>query len=211
MAVLLAVIATITPTPAQETPAPYWDRIRGCGHGHDSNRHDAASTAAAEPPAAHPRHRRRRHHVIRCQTDRSGRHRLTARRRELRRWRMAYENRWRIAFNRLQPWEQAWAYSTGACESGNNPATATGNGYYGGFQFLPSTWWAAGGTGTPSQHSWHYQAVIAVGWMRTAGAGQWPVAGERGTLLGAWPLIRPSGSPAPDEARDGGHRSTASS
>ena len=35
MTVLLAVIAAITPTPAQETPAPYWTRVRGCGHGHD--------------------------------------------------------------------------------------------------------------------------------------------------------------------------------
>ena len=90
---------------------------------------------------------------------------------------MAYANRWRIRFNALQPWEQQWAYATGACESGNNPATATGNGYYGAFQFLPSTWYAAGGTGDPHQHSWHYQAVIAVGWMHRAGAGQWPVCG----------------------------------
>ena len=68
--------------------------------------------------------------------------------------------------------------STSACESGMNPAAATGNGFYGAFQFLPATWAAAGGTGMPNQHSWHYQAVIAVRWMHVAGASQWPVCGR---------------------------------
>jgi resuscitation-promoting factor RpfA len=33
------------------------------------------------------------------------------------------------------------------CESGGKWNTATGNGYYGGLQFSPSTWKAYGGTG----------------------------------------------------------------
>jgi Transglycosylase-like domain len=36
--------------------------------------------------------------------------------------------------------------SIAACESGGNWATNTGNGYYGGLQFLQSTWEGAGGT-----------------------------------------------------------------
>ena len=96
----------------------------------------------------------------------------------LRAWRMSYPHRWPIVFNRLPSWDRAWAYSTSSCESGMNPATNTGNGFYGAFQFLVSTWHAAGGTGYPHQHSWHYQAVIAVRWMHVAGAGQWPVCGR---------------------------------
>lgn len=92
-------------------------------------------------------------------------------------WRKEYAQVWEIRFRRLPAYDQAWAYSTGGCESGNNPATATGNGYYGAFQFLLSTWYAAGGTGSPSQHSWFYQAIVAVRWRNIAGAGQWPVCG----------------------------------
>ena len=35
------------------------------------------------------------------------------------------------------------------CESGGNWGINTGNGYYGGLQFSPSTWQANGGTGMP--------------------------------------------------------------
>jgi hypothetical protein len=93
-------------------------------------------------------------------------------------WRDQYAHKWVIVFNRLPAWARAWAWSTGACESGNDPAKATGNGYLGAFQFLPGTWWAAGGTGLPNQHSWHYQAVIAVRWLLRAGDEQWPVCGD---------------------------------
>ena len=178
MTVLLAMIASLTPTPAAETPAPYWQRVDGCQHGHSRRvgRRRLDQLLLNHRPLTHATTQGARH-VVRCQHSPADRRRLANRRRQLRQWRMSYANRWRIAFNRLQPWEQAWAYATGACESGNNPATATGNGYYGAFQFLPSTWWAAGGTGMPNQHSWHYQAVIAVHWMHRAGASQWPVCG----------------------------------
>lgn len=59
-----------------------------------------------------------------------------------------------------------------------NPATNTGNGFEGAFQFMYSTWLSAGGTGHAYQHSWHYQAVIAIAWMHRAGPGQWPVCGH---------------------------------
>ena len=69
-------------------------------------------------------------------------------------WRKEYAQLWEIRFRRLGSAYQGWAYSTGGCESGNNPATLTGNGYEGAFQFLYSTWRAAGGTGHAYQHSW---------------------------------------------------------
>ena len=122
-------------------------------------------------------------HVVRCQTERSDRRRLTKRRHEIRQWRMAYANRWRIAFNRLQPWEQQWAYATGACESGNNPRTATGNGFWGSHQWLLSTWGTAvsmfggGWPSNPIYASYHHQAYVAVRWMHYAGASQWPNCG----------------------------------
>ena len=118
--------------------------------------------------------RRRLQHFARCtRTKRAARRAIHSGWR----WRHSYAHRWRIAFNRLPAGDRAWAWSTGACESGNNPATNTGNGFHGAFQFVLSTWHAAGGSGIPEQHSWHYQAVIAVRWMHIAGRGQWPVCG----------------------------------
>lgn len=96
----------------------------------------------------------------------------------LRAWRHSYAHRWPIAFNRLPAWERAWAWNTGACESGNDPTKNTGNGYHGAHQWLISTWLAAGGTGIPEQHSWYYQAVIAVHWMLSHGDEQWPNCGD---------------------------------
>ena len=40
-----------------------------------------------------------------------------------------------------------------SCEAGNNWATDTGNGYYGGLQFSQSAWESVGGTGNPAQAS----------------------------------------------------------
>jgi hypothetical protein len=40
-----------------------------------------------------------------------------------------------------------------ACESGGNWSINTGNGYYGGLQFSPSTWRANGGSGLPHNAS----------------------------------------------------------
>lgn len=67
-----------------------------------------------------------------------------------------------------------------ACESGGNWATNTGNGYYGGLQFLPSTWHAHGGQGMPHQASRAEQIRIAERVLRTQGIGAWPVCGRRG-------------------------------
>ena len=37
-----------------------------------------------------------------------------------------------------------------ACESGGNPGTNTGNGFYGKYQFTLSTWQSVGGSGNPA-------------------------------------------------------------
>jgi uncharacterized protein YabE (DUF348 family) len=63
------------------------------------------------------------------------------------------------------------------CESGGNWATDTGNGYYGGLQFLQSTWLAYGG-GTyaqlPSDASREEQIAIAEKVRADVGYGAWP-------------------------------------
>ena len=40
-----------------------------------------------------------------------------------------------------------------ACESGGNPSTNTGNGFYGKYQFTQETWQSVGGTGNPAAAS----------------------------------------------------------
>ncbi len=66
------------------------------------------------------------------------------------------------------------------CESGGNWAANTGNGYYGGLQFSPSTWRAYGGSGMPHQNSRAAQIAVAER-VRAAegGYGAWPVCGQR--------------------------------
>lgn len=79
----------------------------------------------------------------------------------------------------------AWAASPGvACirehESGDNYSTNTGNGYYGAYQDLLSTWESHGGTGLPSdappavQDQINYEIWLSGGW------GQWSTAGMCG-------------------------------
>ena len=66
------------------------------------------------------------------------------------------------------------------CESGGNWAIATGNGYFGGLQFSPSTWRSNGGSGMPNQASREEQIRVAENVLRTQGIGAWPVCGRRG-------------------------------
>ncbi len=70
------------------------------------------------------------------------------------------------------------------CESGGNWSTNTGNGYYGGLQFSPSTWRAYGGTGSAANASREQQIAVAERVLDAQGWGAWPVcsrkAGARG-------------------------------
>jgi len=66
------------------------------------------------------------------------------------------------------------------CESSGNWAINTGNGYFGGLQFSPSTWRANGGTGMPHQASREEQIRVAENTLRTQGIGAWPTCGRLG-------------------------------
>ena len=65
-----------------------------------------------------------------------------------------------------------------ACESGGNPATDTGNGFYGKYQFTLETWQAVGGTGNPAHASEAEQDRRATMLYESAGASPWPVCGR---------------------------------
>ena len=65
-----------------------------------------------------------------------------------------------------------------ACESGGNPTTDTGNGFYGKYQFTLGTWAAVGGTGNPAQASEAEQDRRAAILYAQAGASPWPVCGR---------------------------------
>ncbi len=64
------------------------------------------------------------------------------------------------------------------CESGGNWSTNTGNGYFGGLQFLPSTWHDNGGAGNPAGASQAEQIRVAENVKKTQGMGAWPVCGR---------------------------------
>jgi hypothetical protein len=65
------------------------------------------------------------------------------------------------------------------CESSGNWAINTGNGYYGGLQFSPSTWRANGGSGMPHLASREEQIRVAENTLRTQGIGAWPTCGKK--------------------------------
>nr|WP_294695079.1 resuscitation-promoting factor [uncultured Friedmanniella sp.] len=60
------------------------------------------------------------------------------------------------------------------CESGGNWSINTGNGFYGGLQFTPSTWRGYGGTGMPHQASRAEQIAVAKRVQAGQGWGAWP-------------------------------------
>ncbi|WP_435298441.1 transglycosylase family protein [Timonella sp. A28] len=69
------------------------------------------------------------------------------------------------------------------CESGGNPSTNTGNGYYGLYQFSLPTWRSVGGSGLPSDASAAEQTKRAQILQQRAGWGQWPACARKLGLL----------------------------
>lgn len=178
-AALLLVLALAGPAKgsAFDEAVPYWV-AKHCRAGHPSTEgYKSATRLLKNHRPLTPKTKRAVRQTWLCTTTQAKARAVLRHIKRLRSWRESYPHRWPIAFNRLPSSDRAWAISTSTCESGMNPATNTGNGFYGAFQFVLSTWYAAGGRGMPNQHSWHYQAVIAIGLMEREGAGHWPNCG----------------------------------
>jgi resuscitation-promoting factor RpfC len=69
------------------------------------------------------------------------------------------------------------------CESGGNWHANTGNGFYGGLQFKPSTWAANGGIGDPAMASREQQIAVANRVLATQGPEAWPKCGGQQELF----------------------------
>jgi resuscitation-promoting factor RpfB len=65
------------------------------------------------------------------------------------------------------------------CESNGNWSINTGNGYYGGLQFLPSTWRSVGGSGMPHEASRAEQIKRGQILQQRSGWGQWPACSRK--------------------------------
>lgn len=91
------------------------------------------------------------------------------------------------------------------CESGQNWAINTGNGYQGGLQFSPGTWRAhGGGEYAPSAHlaSREQQIAVAERVLSTQGRGAWPVCG-RGLSAPSPREVPPPDAPIDDAGVNG--------
>ncbi|MER5836945.1 transglycosylase family protein [Streptomyces sp. NPDC002130] len=90
------------------------------------------------------------------------------------------------------------------CESGGDWHINTGNGYYGGLQFAPSTWNAYGGTAyapTADRASRSQQIAVATKVQRAQGWGAWPVCSARAGASGGAPAADPVTSTEPPAAK----------
>ena len=74
--------------------------------------------------------------------------------------------------------DDVWA-KLAQCESGGTPATNTGNGFYGMYQFTLETWQALGGTGYPHEADAATQTAMAKKLQAQAGWGQWPGCADK--------------------------------
>ena len=64
------------------------------------------------------------------------------------------------------------------CESGGDPTTDTGNGYYGKYQFSRATWRRMGGSGNPAHASEAEQDQRAAALYAQEGTAPWPVCAQ---------------------------------
>ena len=71
-----------------------------------------------------------------------------------------------------------------SCESGGNYRANTGNGYYGAYQFSPSTWQSLGHGGRASDAAPHVQDEAALRLASTKGWSQWPACARSLGLKG---------------------------
>jgi len=80
-------------------------------------------------------------------------------------------------YGRSMPSAEAWRRLR-VCESNDNYATDTGNGFYGAYQFTLSTWRSVGGTGNPAEAPPGEQDARAHALYARSGSGPWPVCGR---------------------------------
>ena len=74
--------------------------------------------------------------------------------------------------------DDVWA-KLAQCESGGDPTTNTGNGFYGMYQFTLETWQSLGGTGYPYEADAATQTAMAKKLQAQAGWGQWPGCADK--------------------------------
>ena len=87
-------------------------------------------------------------------------------------------DRLRTRVARLAPATPPHLEAIAACESGGNPSTDTGNGFYGKYQFTQATWASVGGTGNPAAASEAEQDRRAAVLYSRSGSSPWPVCGQ---------------------------------
>ena len=166
-------LAQVSNAAPELEPTPRYWQERGCNHVHRSKVAYRKTRRLMRNHRPHVREKVVRHLAV-CQLTRKKSRAVWRAIKSHREWRQSYAHKWVIRFNSLpEHWKQ-WAYSTSSCESHMNPRAYNPSPFYGAFQFVLSTWYAAGGTGNPMDHSWHYQAWIAVHWRMRSSASQWP-------------------------------------
>ena len=74
--------------------------------------------------------------------------------------------------------DDVWA-KLAQCESGGDPKTNTGNGFYGMYQFTLETWQSLGGTGYPYEADAATQTAMAKKLQAQSGWGQWPGCADK--------------------------------
>jgi hypothetical protein len=176
--VALAASALAAPAPPAASVQPYWQE-KGC-HQHYRSAvayrriRQTLRTTWPLPNGARAKIGR----WSTCLASRQKAHHAHQRARGWHRWRRSYGPSWAIRFHSLPAYAQQWAVSTGGCESGNDPTTNTGNGYYGSMQWTMHTWYSAGGDRPPTSASREHRWVLSWNWHVGHPSGQWPVCGE---------------------------------
>lgn len=92
--------------------------------------------------------------------------------------------------------ENVWDHLA-LCESSGDWHINTGNGYYGGIQFLPESWWAVGGTGLPHEHTREEQIYRGTLLWQIQGWEAWPQCARRLGLI-VDPPPQPAADPDPE-------------
>lgn len=128
------------------------------------------------PPAVRRAEIRARHRALAERHARQASHeRLLAARRRARRARHAKAA---ARHHVYAPASGVWA-ELRACESGGNYTEDSGNGFYGAYQFLPSTWWALGFSGMPNEAPPAVQDRAAEELLQRQGWGAWPACSAK--------------------------------